>query len=123
VTPIKPKKILIIENDPDILTIVNEVLIEEGYETASTWRTDDIFSTINYYHPDLLLIDYGLNGINGAKICQEIKDNHGTNHLPVIIMSTDERILPSLTAVRCNAFIPKPFDIYDLIEKIDGCLQ
>ena len=69
------KKILIIEDDEDILQVLETVLVHNDYTVNGLERTDDILKSIEQYNPDLVLTDYLLSGTNGGKICQQIKSH------------------------------------------------
>jgi len=112
------KKVMIFDNDEGILDIMQEALVYEGFEVKTIQETDNIFPLLDDYQPDILLIDYLLNGINGGEICHQIKDNDSTHNLPVIIISAYPKVLQSLGDYKCNAFIAKPFNLYELIDKI-----
>jgi len=112
------KRVLVIDNDPGILDAMQEVLIYEGYEVMVKEDAGDILDMVHQYQPDLLLIDYILNGINGGELCHQVKANGNTCHLPVILMSAYPKVLQSLGHYGFDDFIPKPFDISDLTGRI-----
>jgi CheY-like chemotaxis protein len=70
------------------------------------------------YRPDIVILDYILNGINGGELCHQIKMNRHTAQLPVVIMSAYPKVLQSLGDYGCNTFIPKPFDIDHILNCI-----
>lgn len=117
------KKILIIEDDRDILKVLETVLSFNSFKVMGINRTDDIIETINKYKPDLILTDYLLSGMNGGKICQLIKSNPETCHLPVILISAYQELAISLGNFGFDAFIPKPFDINHLVKTINKLLD
>lgn len=117
------KRILILENDPDILNIMEEVLCYEGFDVATMSESDDVFKQIQQYKPHLVLLDYLLNGINGGEICALIKKNPETCNLPVIIISAYSRVLLSLGTYGCDDFIAKPFDLADLTNRIHSVIE
>jgi DNA-binding response OmpR family regulator len=112
------KRILVIDNDPGILDAMQEVLLYEGYDVMAMEDAGDILPTVKQYQPDLILIDYILNGINGGELCHQVKANIDTCHLPVILMSAYPRVLQSLGHYGFDDFIPKPFDLTDLTHRI-----
>lgn len=113
------KKVLILDNDHSILGAMSEALNYNGYDVKTLTDGENIFTDIDEYRPDLVLIDYILNGVNGGEICHRLKLNDQTTSIPVIIMSAYPRIIESLGNYGCNAFIAKPFDLHDLIFRID----
>ena len=112
------ESILIIDDDISILEILEGVLITDGFSVKIITKTDDIFKIIEEYKPDLVIIDYLLQGINGGEACCQIKRNENTAHIPVILMSAYSRVLMSLGTYDCDEFIEKPFDLYYLIDRI-----
>ncbi len=115
------KKILIIENDTDIREIVSYVLEGEDYEvTAVNYGPASLFSE---YKADLILLDEWINLKEGHMLCNEIKQIHQIQHIPVIILSTAPNI--EAIAARCKAdgFIRKPFDLEGVINEVDKCLS
>ena len=117
------KRILVIDNDPGILDAMQEVFQYEGYEVVTEQDTSDILAMVQQHQPDLLLIDYILNGINGGELCHQVKANYATNHLPVILMSAYPRVLQSLGHYGFDDFIPKPFDLPDLTSRVASQLH
>lgn len=115
---IKNKKVLLIDNDNDILDVMKEVLTYEGYEVNSLVGIDNIFPEIMSYRPDIVILDYVLDGINGGELCHQIKMNRYTAQLPVVIMSAYPKVHQSLGDYGCNVFIPKPFDLDYIINCI-----
>lgn len=112
------KRVLILDNDPDVLDAMQEVLNYSGFEVKAIEETNDIFSVIDGFQPDVVLVDYILNGINGGEICHLIKSNPKTSHLPVIILSAYPRVINSLGFYGCDSFIAKPFELDDLVNQV-----
>jgi CheY-like chemotaxis protein len=112
------KRILVIDNDPGILDAMQEVFNYEGYEVVIEEGDGDILDMVQKHQPDLLLIDYILNGINGGELCHQVKVNPVTSQLPVILMSAYPRVLQSLGHYGFDDFIPKPFDLSDLTSRV-----
>jgi DNA-binding response OmpR family regulator len=116
------KQILIVEDDQDILQVLETVLEHNEFEVKGLSRTDDIIESIEKYKPDLVLTDYLLPGLNGGKICQLIKGNKKTSHIPVILISAYPELAISLGNFGFDAFISKPFNINALVKKISRLL-
>ncbi|WP_158828185.1 response regulator [Mucilaginibacter lacusdianchii] len=112
------KRILILDNDPGILDVMQDILHYEGFEVKAISDTDNIFKNITDYKPDLVMLDYLLDGINGGELCAQIKKNPSTSEIPVVIISAYSRVLLSLGLYGCDVFIAKPFELNDFVEKI-----
>ena len=113
------KKVLVMDDDTSILTILEEALSYENYQVKTTTDSMGILKTVGDYLPDVILLDYLISEINGGEICHQIKCNPATEHIPVIIMSAYPRVFESLGTYGCNSFIPKPFGLTQLIETIN----
>jgi len=115
-----PKRILIIDDDEDILDLLNLILKEEGYEVVIS-NTAETANHIQGINPDLILLDIRINGSvkHGDQICSEIKSSTVSEMLPVILLSAELDV--DIIAKKCgaDAYINKPFDVNKLIEKIN----
>ena len=117
------KRILVIDNDQDILEAVDAALTMENYSVETSPIVEDIFEMIHDKNPDLILIDYLLYGINGGELCHMIKTEPSTSHLPVIIFSGYPKVIQSLGTYECDAFISKPFELDAFMATIKECLS
>ncbi|MEB0302824.1 response regulator [Mucilaginibacter sp. 5C4] len=114
------KKILIIDDDNDILDILSFALVEGGYEVRTLSCGDTVFEDIKDFQPDLILMDVMLAGMDGRSICKNIKENHLTFFLPVILISGTHDLGESLHLQGApNDFVAKPFDIDHLLQVVN----
>ncbi len=111
-------KILLIDDDVNMLEVMDATLTFYGYEVTSSNYTDNIFALVHQSQPDLVIIDYLMPGINGGEMCAALKRNEATCNLPVVIVSAYDRIIQSLGNYGCDAFIAKPFDMTHLLNVI-----
>lgn len=112
------KRILVIDDSQPTLNSIKEALDYMGYEVKALLNPDEIFHHINDFKPDLILLDYFLDDINGGEICHQIKTCPATAHLPVIIVSGYTKVLLSLGTYGCDAVLPKPFGLTELLESV-----
>ena len=119
--PMMPKHILLIENDQAVREIISYILQNEGYTVTNMPLFDDL-SIIARENPDLILIDEWLAGEPGHRLCLKIKTLEHLLHIPVIILSTSNGIEQIVADCKANAFIRKPFDLDDLVDKVKGSL-
>ena len=119
----KSKQILIIEDDDDILQVLETVLEYNEFAVTGIEGTENIFESIEEHKPDLIITDYLLSGQNGGRICQLLKSNKETCHIPVMLISAYPELAISFGKFGFDAFINKPFDIGELLEKIDVLLE
>ena len=114
------KKILILDDNNDVLEILTMLLTDFGYDIKPLSSGEKVFEEINQFQPNLLIMDVMIAGMNGISICKEIKRNIQTALLPVILMSGSQdlnKILENPGAP--EDFLAKPFDIDIVISKIE----
>ena len=114
------KKILVVDDDQAILEMLDEVLSYYGYHVSTLSRADKVFDRIKDYHPDLILMDIMLAGMDGRTICRAIKSVENVGEIPIILISATENGSSCLNREGApDDFVPKPFDVTFLIEKIE----
>jgi DNA-binding response OmpR family regulator len=114
------KRILAVDDDPAILSVLRDLLEYAGYEISTLSHGDIIFEAIKQFSPDLILLDVMLGGMDGRDICRAIKLKFETHNIPVILISATHNLADSLNQEGApNDFVPKPFDIYLLLDKIE----
>jgi DNA-binding response OmpR family regulator len=114
------KKILVLDDDNDILEILSILLLESGYEVKTLNCGETVFEEIKDYRPDLILMDVMLAGMDGRSICKNIKENHLTSFLPVILISGTHDLSQSLHLPGApNDYVAKPFDLDYLLSIVE----
>ncbi|TSD62887.1 response regulator [Inquilinus sp. KBS0705] len=113
------KRILVVDDDTDILEILTFLLTDSGYQTHTLNNGESIFDEIKRFEPDLVVMDVMLAGMDGREICKSIKTREFTHLLPVILMSGTHN-LSGLSGMEGapDDFVAKPFDINNLLNKI-----
>jgi two-component system response regulator VicR len=113
------KRILVIDDDEDILEILHIIFQDDGYNVAIS-NSSEAAERIHELSPDLILLDINITGSakNGAKICAEVKERYPSRQTPVVLISAEMDI--SIIARECGAdsFVRKPFDIYQLLMQV-----
>jgi DNA-binding response OmpR family regulator len=113
------KRLLILDDDKDILDVMHQIFSSEGYEVKTIENADNILNDIKNYHPDIILLDYILKGINGGEICHQIKVNETTCTIPIIIITAYSKVINSLGDYGCDSFVSKPFEITELVQQVN----
>jgi two-component system response regulator VicR len=113
------KRILVIDDDEDILSILDIIFADEGYE-AVLYSTGTTAEQIILLHPDLILLDVRIAGFNktGDQICTEIKSQLELANIPVLLFSAEENIDSLAHVCGANGYVNKPFDIYGLLTTV-----
>ena len=116
-------KILVVDDDPDTLTIIKIKLEMYGFlvEVVSHWPK--IEKEINQFLPDLILLDVGLDGADGREICKKLKEDPVTNDIPVVLLSANHTVKDEHQKYKADNFIPKPLEAKNLVEVIINTLK
>lgn len=112
-------RILVVDDNIDILQIVKIILENYGFEAEVTLNGEETFSKIDTFHPQLILMDVFLSaGVDGREICKTLKANPQTNNIRVILFSAQIKIDDTFNMWGADDFISKPFEVKELIGKI-----
>lgn len=117
------KNILVIEDNHAILDVITLILQSEAYKVAGLNKGADMLKHIDAFQPDLMILDIMLPDADGRELLTQLRTNPGTSAIPVLMISakyTAETIRH--TQYKPNGFLAKPFDIDDLLDKIEGLL-
>jgi CheY-like chemotaxis protein len=115
----KQKKILVVDDDPDILEFLRELLTDEGYIAVITDKAEYLEKLHYDALPDLFLVDVLLSGKDGREIVKHLKGQGQTKHIPVIMFSAHPSAEETTRAAGANDFLAKPFEIDDLLTRIE----
>ena len=114
------KKILVIENDPDVREIVSLILEEEGYSVIATKHVpvEDLMG----HSAHLIVLDEWLyNNEAGHLFCLKIKGIQELMNIPVVILSTAHNIEEIACTCKADGFVRKPFDLNTLLAEVRRC--
>jgi DNA-binding response OmpR family regulator len=114
------KKILVVDDDEDILGIVKYILESDGLEVFTHNTGLAVNEAIDSVKPDLVLLDIGLPGKSGTDVCKEIK---ATYTIPVLFFSAHSNQEKALSICPAEGFIAKPFDINDLVSTVQSYVR
>jgi CheY-like chemotaxis protein len=120
------KKILIVDDDAEIIEMMVDVLVRDGrFEVKSAASGYEGGIMTEQFRPDLIILDYMLPDVNGNIVCRTIKRNPDFAEIKVIIVSgvVNEEEIDDLKQAGAEEFIKKPFNIAQLIDKITSILQ
>src|SRR6187402_1633523 len=112
------KRILMLDDNQDILDVVKEALSYEHFEVTITSETENVIEKISEYKPDLLMLDYRMTGLRGDAICRQVKAHPQLNNIPVVICSAYLN-KNDILACGCDAIITKPFGLEELMDTVN----
>ena len=119
------KKIVIIEDEPDILEVLSYNLKREGFDVYSATNGTLGLSLVEKELPDLLLLDLMLPGLDGIEICSTIKNNPATQNTLIIMVTAkgEESDIVLGLGVGADDYITKPFSPKELVARVKAVLR
>jgi DNA-binding response OmpR family regulator len=117
------KKILLLDDNLDILQIVEEVFLYERYGVKSTMQCVGFLELAEQYLPDLIIMDYRLSDGNGGELCRKIKAHAELKHIPVIIFTAYIQPGLEMREFGCDDVIAKPFNLDDLLATVSNIFR
>lgn len=118
-TNVHMRKILVIDDDPDVLAVLQLLLKKKGYDVATAFKEDDVYKQIETFKPNLIVLDVLLSGVDGRQICKKIKHTAGWEKIPVIMFSAHPGAQKNMADFGADDFLPKPFQSEKLLERIE----
>lgn len=116
-------KVLIIDDDPDVRTVMNVLMKKQGYGVETAFNREDALSKLEHFQPSVILLDVLLSGTDGRQLCQEIKMNERMRNIPVIMVSAHPGASENITSYGADDFISKPINTESLLEKLDKLIN
>jgi len=116
------KKILVLDDNIEILEVIKEVLSYEHFDVQGLAASRDILSVATDFHPDLIILDYRLQDGNGGEICRMFKCHSIFKNVPVIMCTAYTTPNLSFADFGCDAVIEKPFDIDEIVNTVNRLL-
>lgn len=121
----KKYKILIVDDEPSIVEMLDYNLRKEGYETKSASSGKEAISCIKSFAPDLILLDIMMPSIDGIETCRQIRAMEGTENTYIIFLTARSEEYSEVAAfeVGCNDFITKPIKPRALLSRISAIFK
>ena len=114
-------KILVVEDEPAIRDILVGLLRDEGYAVISADGGKQGLELCRAERPDLVLLDIMLPDMDGREVCRQIQASRETGDTRVILLSA--AIRPSLSECDLSGFVPKPFEVEQLLTTVAETLH
>ena len=118
----QPVRILVVEDDPDILNALNIILGSVGFDVDVLLNGKGILKN-QFVLPDLFLIDKQLPDVDGLEICRFLHTKPNYRKVPVIVISSTHRLETRAIEAGASCFIEKPFTVEELLTAIKQTLQ
>ena len=120
------KKILIVEDEEDILELLSEVFSDlEDYRILCARDGEEAISIAQVDNPDIILLDIGLPKVNGYDVCKLVKSDPDMLHIKVLMISgmAQNSDWQKAQEVGADGYITKPFNSIALVEKVEELLR
>ena len=114
------KNILIVDDEPHIVNLVKLSLDKSKYAVSGAYSAREALRIVESQIPDVIIVDIMMPGVNGYELCQALRENIKTKHVPIIILSAKGQMNDKLHAIDVGAddYITKPFDPMELERRI-----
>ncbi len=119
-------KILLVDDEPDIIFTTKMMLEKNGYKVTTATNSEEGLEELAKDKPDLILLDIMMPGVSGWETCRKIKDDPKTKNIPVVmftVRTSKDSVQKSKEYAHADAQINKPFKMEELLELIKGLLK
>ncbi len=124
-SPVSKKTIMVVDDNPDIVTIVKTRLEVKGYGVQFAYSGQEVFNLLGELKPDLIILDIMMPEMDGLEVLTRLKGDAGTASIPVILLTAKVQHDDVLGGYKMGAdyYIKKPFTITQLMTGINGLLS
>ena len=112
-------KILVVDDDIDILSVMKILLSMKGFDVEVTSRGENAVPKIESFKPDVILLDVLISGYDGRAICKQFNSNESSRDISVIMFSAHPGAAATIAEYGADDFIAKPFDVNNLMKKVN----
>jgi len=119
------EKILIVDDEKDIVKMLNYTLKKEGFRTVDASDGEDALDLAFKEHPDLIILDLMLPGVDGLEVCRQLKKEPKTAVTPIIMLTAKTQETDKVVGLELGAddYVSKPFSPKELIARIKAVLR
>ena len=117
-----PLRILVVDDEPNILGTLAPLLRARGYEVLTAMTGQSAIETVDRNKPDLIVLDLGLPDVDGVEVCRQIRDSHS---VPIVVLSARGAEGDKVRALDVGAddYVTKPFGAEELLARIRAALR
>ena len=121
----KKQSILIADDDPHALAILQQIMLSQGYEVFTASEGISTLAQIEEKKPDLIILDNYMPGMSGSEICRAVKSEEKTRLIPVVMLTGYTETPDKLEAIEAGAddFVNKPYKAVELTTRIKSLLK
>jgi len=114
------KRVMIVDDSPDALALMEKVLADEGFELIKVSNATEVGLKAAQLLPDLILLDFLMPEVNGFEVCKALRANDQTRNTPIMAVTclTKERDIERIFESGADEYLAKPFKVDQLLEKV-----
>ncbi|MCG8347674.1 MAG: response regulator [Chloroflexales bacterium] len=114
------KKVLIVDDEPNIVTSLEFLMERNGYEFQIARNGDEALAWVRSFEPDLILLDVMMPQRSGFEVCQTIRENPAWNTMKIIMLTAKGRDIEVTKglALGADSYVTKPFSTKELLAKV-----
>ena len=119
-----PSKVLIVDDEPNIVTSLTFLMKKSGFETSVARDGDEALAEVERFVPDLVLLDVMMPGMSGFEVCQAVRGDESLAGVRIIMLTAKGRDtdLAKGTALGADAYVTKPFSTRGLADRVRALL-
>jgi CheY-like chemotaxis protein len=116
----KKKRIMVVDDDPDALAMMDTILTDEVFELIKVSNATEVGLKAAQLSPDLILLDFLMPEINGFDVCKALRDNELTRLTPIMAVTclSKEQDIERIFQSGADEYLAKPFKVDQLLEKV-----
>ena len=112
------KKVVLVQDNKEILEIMDQALEDEGYEVTGSLTTEPI-KNIESIDPDVVIVDDHIKGsVKGSQVIKDLKSDPKTDEIPAVLTSTSSNLASEAAECKADDYIAKPFGIDEMIDVV-----
>ena len=119
------KKIMVVDDEEDLLILVKGVLESEGYTVSTKKNGQECLASVKTEKPDLIILDMMMPGMSGREVCEKLRQDPATKDQKVFFLTVarfSEEGKNALTNLKVMEYITKPFENDDLVTRVKKVL-
>lgn len=116
------EKILVVDDDLDLLLILRHALKGRGYEVTTLDEGSHVIETVTQLQPDLVILDINMGKWDGREICREIKHTAACRDIPIMLFSAEGDYDNAELGCEADAFVQKPMSTSSILKKIQDLI-
>lgn len=119
------KKVLIVDDEPDIVSLISYNLKKEGFDVSSAFDGEEALKAVRKEKFNLIILDLMLPGVQGMELCSMLRSSEETSSIPVIMLTAKSEELDKVLGLEMGAddYVTKPFSPRELIARVKAVLR